>query len=68
MKRRPQPLHPPVFPEKMLMWIAGSANIDDLLGDMEENFYENASSRSLAFARWKYWKQTLSLIFSYALR
>ena len=68
MKRRPRPLHPPVFPEKMLIWIAGSANIDDLLGDMEENFYENASSRSLAFARWKYWKQTLSLIFSYALR
>lgn len=59
---------PPKLARKLFAVMSGAANVDDLLGDMDEWFHENTKTRSLVSARWIYWKQVLSLSFSYALR
>lgn len=59
---------PPRIARKLFTMIAGAANVDDLLGDMDEWFYENLKSGSLLRAQWIYWRQVLSLLFSYALQ
>lgn len=59
---------PPRLPRKLLQLFAGSADIDDLLGDVDEIFNENVKSRSRFYAQLKYWKDALSLIASYAVR
>lgn len=60
--------HPPKLPRRIFQLLAGSANVDDLLGDIDELFYENLGTRSILYARLKYWSNTMSLIFSYALK
>jgi ABC-type antimicrobial peptide transport system permease subunit len=42
--------------------------IEDLHGDMDEIFYENLGKMNHRQARWQYWKDTLSLMFSYAVK
>ena len=59
--------HPPRFARNVLKLIAGAANIDDLLGDLDEWFYLNLKTKSPFQAKLHYWKQVLSLTFSYAL-
>jgi putative ABC transport system permease protein len=59
---------PPQLPRKLFEFLAGSANVDDLLGDLDEWFYHNVETKSPRKAKWLYWKQVLSLSFSYALR
>jgi putative ABC transport system permease protein len=59
---------PPRLPRKLMQRLAGSADIEDLLGDIDELFYENKKTRSLVYAQLKYWKDVLSLCGSYALR
>lgn len=60
--------HPPKLPRKIFEWYCGNARVDDLLGDIDEWFYKNLETKSLFGARIKYWKQVLSLLFSYAVR
>lgn len=62
-----RPLHPPKLASRLFDWYAGNANVEDLRGDLEENFYRNAKKKSLRKAKRLYWKQVLSLITSYAL-
>ncbi|MCW5910559.1 MAG: ABC transporter permease [Cyclobacteriaceae bacterium] len=59
---------PPRLARKLFKWLAGPAFVDDLLGDMDEWFYKNLETHSPFRARVKYWKQVLSLLFSYAIR
>lgn len=59
---------PPARARILLEWLAGNANVDDLLGDMEERFFENVSAGSIRKAKFQYWIDVLSLSFSYALR
>jgi putative ABC transport system permease protein len=61
-------IQPPQLPRKLLEWISGPARIDDLLGDLDEWFYHNAETHSIRHARRKYWRQAISLGFSYAVR
>ncbi|GCC51022.1 ABC transporter permease [Chryseotalea sanaruensis] len=61
-------IEPPKLAQKLFDWYAGFAKVDDLRGDMDEWFYHNAKTKSISIARRIYWKQVLSLIFSYALR
>lgn len=59
---------PPKLARKIFEWLAGSAFVDDLLGDLDELFFINLKTKSLLVARWLYWKGMLSLLFSYALK
>ena len=49
-------------------WYCGRAKVDDLRGDMEELFHRNVSAFGYKKARVIYWRQVLSLIFSYAIK
>lgn len=59
---------PPKLARKFFILLSGEAHVDDLLGDLDEWFHEHAKSKSLFAARCIYWRQVLSLSFSYALR
>ncbi|MBY0434020.1 MAG: ABC transporter permease, partial [Cyclobacteriaceae bacterium] len=60
--------HPPKLARQFFQWRCGRAKVDDLLGDLDEWFYINAKTKSPFQAKLLYWKQVLSLSFSYTLR
>jgi putative ABC transport system permease protein len=62
------PIQPPRLANKLFEWYCDNAAIEDLHGDMEELFYSNLEKMSTAKAKRKYWLQTFSLIFSYAIK
>ena len=59
------------YPPKLAQWLLNrfckSEFIEDILGDMEEEFYSNLKSNSTLKTKLLYWKDIFSLIFSYAL-
>lgn len=59
---------PPRLADKLFGWYCGNAAIEDLHGDLEESFYADLEKMSVAKAKRKYWRQTLLLIFSYAIK
>jgi putative ABC transport system permease protein len=59
---------PPRLAQKVFGWIAGSAHVEDLLGDLDEWFYLNLETKSPTKAKVLYWKQVISLSFSYAMK
>lgn len=59
---------PPKLARKIFDWYCGQAKVDDLLGDLDELFYLNLKTRSAFVSKWIYWKQTFSLLFSYAIK
>lgn len=59
---------PPKLARKLFEWFAGTAFVDDLLGDMDEWFYKNIETKSVFRAKLIYWKQVLQFLFSYALK
>ncbi|MEM8895699.1 MAG: ABC transporter permease, partial [Bacteroidota bacterium] len=63
-----QQQHPPQFAVKLLRWWAKGSDIEDLIGDMDEEFAYRAENESLLKARLFYIYQTFSLIFSYAVK
>ncbi len=58
---------PPKLARKLFDWYCGLAKVEDLRGDLEEWFYHHAKTKSVGNAKWIYWKQVLSLLFSYAI-
>lgn len=60
--------HPPKLARKIFEWYCGQAKVNDLLGDLDELFYFNLKNKSAFAAKWIYWKQCLSLLFSYAVK
>ena len=59
---------PPKLARQIFEWHCGHAQVDDLLGDMDEWFYKTVETKSVFHAKLLYWKQVLSLMFSYAIR
>jgi putative ABC transport system permease protein len=59
---------PPKLARYIFEWYSGNANVDDLLGDLDELFYLNLKTKSLFKAKFKYWISVCSLMFSYAIR
>lgn len=59
---------PPRLARRIFEWYCGQANVHDLLGDLDELFYLNLKTKSLLVSKWIYWKQVLSLLFSYAVK
>jgi len=60
-------IKPPILAEKLFAWYCENASIEDLQGDLEELFYANLKLMSVRKAKFKYWQQVLSLMFSYAI-
>lgn len=58
---------PPRLASRLFDWYSGHANVEDLRGDLDENFCRNVKKNSLRKAKMMYWKQVLSLLTSYAL-
>ncbi|AYB31837.1 permease prefix domain 2-containing transporter [Chryseolinea soli] len=67
MKTKPS-VKPPHLADRLFEWYCSNASIEDLHGDLEELFFRNLERMSVRRAKWRYWQQVLSLIFSYALR
>lgn len=59
--------HPPRYAKAFFEWCAGNANVDDLLGDVDELFRLNLDRMPTWRAKAKYWRQVFSLVFSYAI-
>jgi len=59
---------PPKVARKIFDWYCGQAKVDDLLGDIDELYYLNLKKKPAFVSKWIYWKQTLSLLFSYAVK
>lgn len=59
---------PPRFAQVLFEWFCKGAVVEDLKGDMDELFFRNLARMSVSKARWIYWRQVMSLIFSYAVR
>lgn len=59
---------PPKLARRIFEWYCGNATVDDLLGDLEEQFHLLAKSQSPFRAKLKYWGNVLSLMFSYAIK
>ncbi len=61
-------VRPPKLPNKLFEWYCNSSAAEDLIGDMEEIFYQNTEKMSVFKAKRKYWSQTFVLLFSYAVK
>lgn len=68
MKEQTEHRSPPIWATRLFEWCADYAHVEDLQGDLEEVFYADITSKSLFAAKINYWKQVITLIFSYALK
>ncbi len=59
---------PPRLARKFFEWVCGPAQVDDLLGDLDEWYSIHAKTKSPFQATLLYWKQIFSLSFSYTVR
>lgn len=59
---------PPRLAQALFEWFCQGAVVEDLKGDIDELFIRNLSRMSVSKARWIYWRQVMSLIFSYAIK
>ncbi|WP_420318653.1 ABC transporter permease [Ekhidna sp.] len=59
---------PPTLAKKLLKWFAGKADLEDIQGDLDEVYGLNLEESGKLKAGFKYWKQVLSLLFSYGLK
>lgn len=59
---------PPQLATHLFYWFCGNAAVEDLYGDLEEIYFSNVQKLGRRKANWLFWKQTLSLIFSYAIK
>lgn len=60
--------NPPKLATQLFIWFCGSAMVEDLYGDIEEIYLSNVQSLGKSKANRLYWRQVLSLIFSYAIK
>ena len=61
-------VRPPRPAQRLFDWYCGLAKVDDLRGDIDEMFQLNVQRKGKFRARLTYWRQVISLIFSYAVR
>ncbi len=59
---------PPRWIKRLFEWYCSPEVAEDLVGDMDEIFYQNVRSMSPFRAKLKYGLQSLTLLFSYAVR
>lgn len=59
---------PPKLARWLFDWYCCRAKVEDLRGDLDEHFHRNVGKHGATKAAIRYWKQVLSLIFSYAVK
>ena len=59
---------PPKYAEKFLHWILKEELQEEILGDLEEKFYERLGKKSLLRAKLNYWCQTLHYLRPFAMK
>lgn len=59
---------PPRLATKLFYWFCGKAVVEDLIGDMEEIYFSNVESLGKKKANRLFWRQVISLVFSYAIK
>ncbi len=59
---------PPLLARKLLKWFAGKADLEDIQGDLDEVYGLKREQKGRLKADFGYWKQVLSLLFSYGLK
>lgn len=67
MKKR-KPLVPPKYPEQFLQWILKEELVEEVLGDLEEKFYQKQAATTPFKAKANYWYQTLNYLRPFALK
>ncbi|MGD1889233.1 MAG: ABC transporter permease [Cyclobacteriaceae bacterium] len=59
-------------PPKLANWLldrfCSPELIEDLMGDLKEEYYAHCQERSATYANWYYYREVISLIFSYVLK
>lgn len=60
--------NPPKLAQQLLKWYAGKADMEDLHGDLDECYGLHLKNRNIWSANLNYWKQVISLLFSYTIR
>ncbi|GHN00847.1 ABC transporter permease [Cytophagales bacterium WSM2-2] len=61
-------MKPPRLATRLLEWYCDNAFVEDLLGDAEESFRRDLTRMPVWKARLNYWRHSLSLLFSYAIK
>ncbi|MCE7994190.1 MAG: FtsX-like permease family protein [Roseivirga sp.] len=59
---------PPGWITRLFSWLCQPADMDDLLGDMEEIYRTNLKTKSTFRAQWLYLLQCRALLFSYTVK
>ncbi len=68
MSKKNHPPAPPKLAEQLLKAFAGRADLEDLKGDLDELYLFNRNQSGRLKADLNYWKNALSLVFSYGLK
>ncbi|MGE0770846.1 MAG: ABC transporter permease [Cyclobacteriaceae bacterium] len=61
-------IKPPVLADRLFEKYCRNAQVEDLHGDVEELFRQNLKTMSIRKARFYYWCQIISLMFSYTIK
>jgi len=61
-------IKPPALADHIFEKYCKNAQIEDLHGDVEELFHQNLKTMSIRKAKLHYWRQIISLMFSYAVK
>ena len=61
-------IQPPKWPKRLFQWWSNKADIEDLIGDLDEYFEYHVEEKGKFRAQLNYFKEVLLLLFSYSLR
>ena len=59
---------PPKYAQKFLQWLLKPELTEEILGDLEEKFYQNIVNKTPFWAKVNYWYQTLNYLRPFALK
>ncbi|RIV21322.1 ABC transporter permease [Fibrisoma montanum] len=59
---------PPPLAQRLLRWFCAPHRLDELEGDLDELFHQRVEMEGLRQARWRYWRDVLSLMRPFIIR
>lgn len=66
--KKSAPQNPPKWMVAFFVWCSKPAQVDDLIGDMEELYHANIKNKTVLFARYQFFKQSIHLLLSYTVK
>ena len=61
-------INPPKYAKKILDWFIKPELTEEVLGDLEEKYYQTIKRKSITKAKWNYWYQTLNYLRPFSIR